>query len=155
MIDIIEIIDETQKMNITDEILHKLPNWFGIESSIQEYMKDVRDKIFYAAISHGKVIGFICLRHVNPFTAELFLVGILEEFHRQGIGCMLIGAAEEYLTKNEYKFFMVKTVGDSSDDLYYARTRAFYRNVGFFPLDEFKEIWNEQNPCLIMVKTLS
>ena len=71
MIDIIEIIDETQKMNITDEILHKLPNWFGIESSIQEYMKDVRDKIFYAAISHGKVIGFICLRHVNPFTAEL------------------------------------------------------------------------------------
>ncbi|MGH4139155.1 hypothetical protein [Clostridium sp.] len=33
-------------------------------------------------------------------------------------------------------------------------TREFYKNVGFCPLEEIKEIWGDKNPCLIMVKTI-
>ena len=36
----------------------------------------------------------------------------------------------------------------------YARTRAFYLAMGFRPLEEFTQLWNEQNPCLLMVKRI-
>jgi ribosomal protein S18 acetylase RimI-like enzyme len=48
----------------------------------------------------------------------------------------------------------VKTLGPSNPDPGYARTRAFYEALGFRPLEELKQIWDEQNPCLIMVKQL-
>jgi hypothetical protein len=37
----------------------------------------------------------------------------------------------------------------------YARTRRFYESRGFRPLEEIKGFWNEENPCLIMVKHLA
>lgn len=154
MIEIREVVDPILKSEITDDILRKLPNWFGIETSIQEYINEVKYKIFYAAYDKGNAVGFLCLRHVNPYTAEIYVTGILEQHHRQGIGTKMVGLAEDYLKKHGYQFMMVKTVGESCDDAFYARTRAFYISVGFYPLEELKEIWNEENPCLIMVKSL-
>jgi hypothetical protein len=48
----------------------------------------------------------------------------------------------------------VKTLGPSRLDEHYAKTRAFYEAMGFRPLEEFKQIWDENNPCLVMVKRL-
>lgn len=45
----------------------------------------------------------------------------------------------------------VKTLGARHPDEGYARTRAFYRAVGFLPLEETDDLW-PGNPCLIMVK---
>jgi hypothetical protein len=42
----------------------------------------------------------------------------------------------------------------SVTDEHYARTRAFYQAMGFRPLEEFKQIWDEANPCGLMVKYL-
>lgn len=36
----------------------------------------------------------------------------------------------------------------------YARTRSFYRSMGFEPLITLTEMWDKNNPCLIMIKTL-
>lgn len=155
MFEIIEIADENRKACITEEILHKLPSWFGIESAIDMYVNDVRNKKFYAALVKGNIIGFLALRHINPYTSELYLMGVLEEFHRQKVGSALLEVSEDYLKKNNVQLFMVKTLGESSYDPSYAKTRAFYFSKGFFPLEEIKEIWNEDNPCLIMVKPLS
>ncbi|MEV0803712.1 hypothetical protein AB0I34_38880 [Kribbella sp. NPDC050281] len=41
----------------------------------------------------------------------------------------------------------------SGDDSNYAMTRAFYRSVGFLPLEETPAFW-PGNPCLLMVKPL-
>lgn len=46
---------------------------------------------------------------------------------------------------------MVKTLGESHPDVYYEKTRRFYKKAGFYPLEEIKEIWGEQSPCLIMI----
>jgi hypothetical protein len=48
----------------------------------------------------------------------------------------------------------VKTLGPTHPDRGYAKTRAFYRSVGFLPLEETNGLWPD-NPCLIMVKWLS
>ncbi|MFA6119201.1 MAG: hypothetical protein WCT85_06020 [Parachlamydiales bacterium] len=48
----------------------------------------------------------------------------------------------------------VKTLSPSADDENYAKTRAFYLSMGFYPLEEFKTLWDENNPCLFMIKVL-
>lgn len=152
MVEIKTIDNDQLKSGITDSILHQLPNWFGIEESIQEYIEGVKGKVFYAVYNGYDVVGFICLKMNNPYTAEIYVMGILEPYQRHGIGRNLVNIAEQYIKENHYKFLMVKTVGESLDDESYRRTRAFYRSVGFYPLEEIKEIWGEENPCLILVK---
>ena len=155
MITITEIKDELHKSRITEEILRQLPEWFGNEKSLLDYIDTVKDKIFYCAMDDDNVVGFLCLKFNNQFTADIYVTGILKEYHRRGIGRKLVQVAEKYLTSNGYKFFMVKTLGESSDYEFYKKTREFYLRVGFFPLEEFKEIWDADNPCLIMVKSLN
>ena len=49
---------------------------------------------------------------------------------------------------------MVKTLSDIVDFEPYAQTRAFYESMGFQPLITLTEMWDEENPCLIMIKAL-
>ncbi|MGL5652253.1 MAG: hypothetical protein ACRDDE_10875 [Paraclostridium sp.] len=42
MFDTIEVGDSELKSNITDFILRQLPDWFGIEESIVEYVEGVK-----------------------------------------------------------------------------------------------------------------
>ena len=62
--------------------------------------------------------------------------------------------AQEWLKGEGFEYLQVKTLGPSHSDANYASTRAFYLAVGFRPLEEFRQLWNEQNPCLVMVKRL-
>jgi hypothetical protein len=47
----------------------------------------------------------------------------------------------------------VKTLGPSRANAAYAATRRFYEAVGFEPIEEFSDLW-EENPCLFMIKAL-
>ena len=48
----------------------------------------------------------------------------------------------------------VKTQGPSRPDEHYAATLAFYRALGYEPLEELLDYW-PGNPCLILVKALA
>lgn len=154
MIEIKEVDNNLIKSEITEAVLRQLPEWFGNEDALKSYIESVKDKKFYAAYDKGFAIGFICLKINNPYTADIHVTGVLKEYHRKGIGRQLVTTSEQYLFDNGYKFFMVKTLGESTDYEFYRRTRNFYRSVGFYPLEEIKEIWDEENPCLIMVKSV-
>lgn len=154
MIIVKEITDDLMKSAITEKILRQLPEWFGIEASLLEYIENVKQKLFYAAYDGENVVGFICSKYHNQYTADIHLTGILKQYHRRGIGKELVAVVEKQLIEKGFKMFMVKTLGESVDYEFYHRTRAFYRSVGFYPLEEFREIWDEDNPCLIMAKSL-
>lgn len=151
---IVQIQDKDLKLNITNSILRQLPQWFGIEESLTEYVMNVENTIFLAAYDSEKQIGFISLKINNEYTAEIYVMGILEEYHKRGIGKKLVSEGEKILRKKNYKYLMVKTLGESHPDVHYKKTRAFYSNVGFYPLEEIVEIWGKENPCLLLVKNL-
>ena len=150
-----EIDDDLIKSAITEKILRQLPEWFGLEASILEYIQNVKKKLFFAVYDGEMAVGFICISYHNVFTAELYLTGILKKYHRKGIGKELVAIAEKKLVEKGFIMFMVKTLGESVDCEEYNRTRYFYRSVGFYPLEEFTQIWDEENPCLIMAKSLN
>lgn len=142
------------KSNITDLVLRQLPEWFGIEESIREYVDKVKETIFYAAFNDDKPIGFLSIKINNKYTSEIYVMGILKEYHNKKIGRYLVEKAVDYSKTNDYKFLMVKTLGETHPDKNYKKTREFYNKVGFYPIEEIKEIWGEQNPCLLMIRSL-
>lgn len=80
-------------------------------------------------------------------------MGILPGFHRQGIGRRLMQAVEEYARAAGFCLLQVKTV-DEGHYPAYDRTIAFYEGVGFRRLEVFPTLWDEWNPCLVLVKPL-
>jgi len=153
-----------------ERLLRKLPTWFGIESSVLEYIESARRLPAYLAWPHGPAPGgsppglapgsppdlaagvLLAVRHF-PRSAEIYLLAVDPAVHRQGAGRALVTALESDLIADGVEFLQVKTLGPSHPDPGYVRTRRFYASVGFQPLEEITGLWPD-NPCLIMIKTL-
>lgn len=142
------------KSEICNKILRALPEWFGIESAIVDYVRDVETMDTWVYEADGEAVGFISINKHNPYTAEVHVTGILEKFHKQGIGKKLLAVAESSLFLEKYKFLTVKTLSEKRENEAYAKTRKFYLKVGFLPIEEFKTLWGEHNPCLMLIKNI-
>lgn len=149
--EIVKIEDPKERSRICEKILRALPHWFAIESSVLNYIKDVQGMETWAAIE-SDAIGFISLNKHFPSAAEIHVMGLLPEFHGKKIGNELIRVAEQSLVAQGCKFLTVKTLSESRPDEGYDKTRRFYLRYGFSPIEEFKTLWGEENPCLMMVK---
>ena len=60
----------------------------------------------------------------------------------------------EELRQRGFAVLHVKTLAPSHPDPFYARTRAFYRALGFEPVFETPLLWGPENPALVSVKLL-
>jgi ribosomal protein S18 acetylase RimI-like enzyme len=137
-----------------EPILRALPDWFGIEEDVNKYLADIDRLPTFLALDGSQVIGFLTLKQHFPRSAEILVMGCLPEVHHRGIGRALVERAEVWLLEQSVVYLQVKTLGPSHPDPGYAITRAFYQALGFEPLEEFKQIWDENNPCLVMVRKL-
>lgn len=139
-----------------ERLLRSLPQWFGIEHSLLEYVDDARTLPTYVVRDHdsGAVVGILLLKHHFSASAEVHLMAVDPLRHRQGVGRALLRSAETDLRADGVRFLQVKTLSDSHPDDNYALTRQFYLAEGFTPLEEFADLWDEGNPCLLLVKSL-
>ena len=106
-----------------------------------------------AAYEDDKPIGFLCLKETGKDTVELAVMGVLQEYHRKGVGKSLFKKAKEIAVEKGYSFMQVKTVkmGVYED---YDKTNLFYQSIGFKELEVFPLYWDEANPCQIYVMSL-
>jgi ribosomal protein S18 acetylase RimI-like enzyme len=155
MVHIKQVGPPDEKTAITKKIMHSLPEWFSPPEDIDKKAIMHMEQPFFAAYDGDAPIGFITLKIHNQYAADIFNLGVLEQFHRQGVGRRLLEAAEQYCRNCSYLYLTVKTLDSSAEYEPYERTRAFYRKMGFVPLEVFATFWNEENPCLFMVKRLS
>ena len=147
----VTFIDDTDRREaIAREILEALPDWFGIRKSREAYIQGSRAQPFWADLENGAARGFLALKETSPYTAELAVMGVLPECHRQGVGRALFEAFRQYAKGRGYMFLQVKTVREGCYAAY-DRTNAFYRSLGFRELECFPTLWDEQNPCQIYV----
>jgi GNAT superfamily N-acetyltransferase len=135
-------------------LLWVLPDWFGLEESILNYAREIESLPTFLAKTDGGVLGFLSLKQHTPYSAEILVMAVHPDVQRGGIGRALVGAAEAYARGLGIEYMQVKTLGPSNPDTGFAKTRAFYEALGFRPMEELKQIWDEHNPCLILVKRL-
>ena len=137
-----------------EPILRALPDWFGIEEAIVQYVKEIDGLPTWLAVDGDKTAGFLTIKKHTPYAAEILVMGVRRTLHRRGAGRALVLAAEQELHRQGIQFLQVKTLSASHPDENYARTRAFYFAMGFRPLEEMPGLWGPANPCLLMVKSL-
>lgn len=135
-------------------ILYALPDWFGIEAAIANYVQDAATMDSYITRINGEVVGVALVHRHFPQSAELHLIAVDPRRHRSGCGSELLRSLEADLCSEGVQLLAVHTVGPSFEDSAYAKTRAFYLSRGFLPLREFNNIdWD--GPTLVLVKFLT
>lgn len=107
---ICQLTSSTEKQAVTRSILEALPEWFGIPEAREDYITESGDKQFFCAYDADKPVGFLYLKETGTATVELYVMGVLKEYHRQGIGRELFQSAKEAAGKAGYSFMQVKTV---------------------------------------------
>ena len=147
---VVEIESPAERSRICEQVLRDLPDWFGIEEATAAYIRGAAGLPTFAVGDDA----LLSLELHNPRAAEVYVMGVRRARHGQGLGTALLDAAEQYLRDREVEYLQVKTLGPSDPDPGYASTRAFYEARGFVPLEELLGLWDEDNPCLLMVKRL-
>jgi GNAT superfamily N-acetyltransferase len=139
---------------VCETILRALPDWFGIEEALIDYAKAAAQLPTLVARVDEIDAGFLTIKQHTPFAAEIYVMGVLPGYHREGIGRALVKRAEAYLRQMGTEYLQVKTLAAVHPDPFYALTRAFYEALGFRPLEVMPMLWGPENPCLMMVKAL-
>lgn len=150
-----EITQADLKNTYCNTILRALPDWFGIEGAIVEYCEGVKNNPFLAVFdSEEKIVGFVSLQQTSAIASEVYVMGVLQSHHGNGIGKRLIDWCATYARSENKKLLLVKTLSAAHPDKNYAQTRLFYEHVGFAALEELPELWGATCPCLNMVMFL-
>lgn len=141
-----------QRKAIAGHILHALPEWFGIENAIVDFCEASANLPMVVIVDGQEPIGFCSLKVHYGVNCDLYVLGILPQYHHKGLGQRMIAFIEEYCREQGIGYLSVKTLSESHPDPFYARTRRFYQKCGFIAFEAFPELWGAENPCLLMIK---
>lgn len=151
----IDVARSDEHIDDCEAILRALPEWFGIEEAIVDYVDAMGRLPTWLARVDEEVVGFVSVETHTDSAAEIIVMGVRKEFHRRGIGAALVEAAEVALREQGVEFLQVKTLmSDSHECKNYEKTRRFYEAMGFVPVQEFETLWDRANPCLQLMKSL-
>jgi coenzyme F420-0:L-glutamate ligase / coenzyme F420-1:gamma-L-glutamate ligase len=148
-VSVVEVEAPAERSRLAESVLRALPEWFGIEEATRSYIDDVASLQTFATDDGA---GFLSLKLHTQRAAEIYVMGVVPDRHRRGLGRALVRTAEAWCAAHGVEYLQVKTVGPSSPDERYARTRAFYEAMGFVPLEVFPDLWDARNPALLLVK---
>lgn len=148
---VVSVADPEEKERISTLILNRLPEWFGLPDSTQSYIQNSKSMPFWAFVEAGGPQGFIALKETGASTAEIYVMGVLKERHRSGIGTALWHSFLSYAREKGYEYVQVKTVQSGRYEEY-DRTNRFYQRLGFRELEVFPSLWDAWNPCQIYIK---
>ena len=146
-------VEPGQDPATVERLLRGLPEWFGIESSIAEYVEAAGRLPGLVAYEGDEPVGVLVLERHFPTAAEIHLMAVERSRHRRGVGRALVEAAERDARADGVTVMSVKTLGPSHPDPGYADTRRFYAALGYQPVEELPDLW-PGNPCLLMVHPL-
>ncbi len=139
---------------ICSAVLSTIPEWFGIPEANADYAAKAEVEPTVVAAIDDQPVGLLTMLRHGSEAAEVYLMAVTRERHRQGIGEQMLAAAETHLERDGVRFLQVKTLADSDPDPNYAATRAFYRANGFVDLEVFPTLWDPANPALQLIKTI-
>ena len=134
-------------------IIADLPEWFGIPTANAAYAEAAEREQSWVAEWDGEAAGVLVLSDPGFAALDIHFLAVRPSLHRQGLGSALVEKALSEARALGRTYLTVKTLGPSRLSQPYEQARAFYRAVGFEPLEEFSAIWPEA-PCLLMVKAV-
>lgn len=123
------------------------------ETRFETLKEDLKNHILFGAFLDNKMIGFVTYNEHNPEVVEISWLAVTPEYRNKGIGSKLVIDSLDKI-KLQYKICEVKTLAETHQDPGYAKTRNFYKKLGFTSLEIISPYpgWGDNNPCQIFVK---
>ena len=143
---------EDDKIEVIREILTSLTDWFGIPEAIEDYLKGSARLPVFVIYECNEPIGVIAMQQHFDNSAEIYVMGVKQQYHRSGVGKQLVEQGVTWCLEREIHFLQVKTLSAQHPDLNYAKTRRFYETMGFHAIEVYPDLWDKSNPCLQMMK---
>lgn len=140
------------KYSFVKNTLNDLKDWFSYEKAVYDYAKISKDLDTFIISKNNRDLGFCMVKESSKDTIDLYCIGILKNYHGRGLGKKLLTYVFDNY-KDRFKLVQVKTLAPGVDS-YYDKTIKFYEGLGFLKLEIILELWGEDDPCLIMVKSL-
>lgn len=147
------VIKKTDQYEKAAQIAEACRNYF--KTGMQQLSKDIRTHLLYGAFIREKLVGFITYKENNENVIEISWLAVLPEYRNTGTGTELVVKTLEDL-RRKYQVCEVKTLAETHPDLGYAKTRNFYKKLGFIPLEIITPYpgWSDDSPCQIFIKFL-
>lgn len=123
-------------------VMKSLNNWFD-ENALRNIPIDLQYHRGFTAVDKKEVIGFVTY-FVYEGVGNIGWIGVLEKYHNQKIGSLLLSSLEEALKQGGIDCIQVYTLSDTVEYEPYNATRAFYYNKGF---KEYRRIKTGNKNC--------
>jgi coenzyme F420-0:L-glutamate ligase/coenzyme F420-1:gamma-L-glutamate ligase len=146
---VVEVDSPEERSRVAESVLRALPEWFGVEEATRACIEDVASLRTFAADDGA---GFLSLKAHGRRAAEIHVMGVRPDRHRDGLGGRLVRTAEAWCAANGIEYLQVKTLAESSPSEHATRTRGFYEAMGFVPLEVLPDLWDRASPALLLVK---
>ncbi len=147
-------IKKSDEIGSALKIAGKNSHFFN-SNGLKTMEEDFKSGLLFGAYTEGEMVGFISFKELNSQVVELTWIAVDPAHKGRGIGSLLINKGLDLLPK-KYILCETKTLSEIDPDPEYARTRKFYKNLGFIPLETISPYkdWGIDNPCQIFVKIL-
>ncbi len=147
------VIRKTNDSDKAFEIAKKLPDFFNT-GGLKSIEQDTKNHLLFGAYSDNEMFGFATYKEINSDTVEMSWLGILPEAQGKGIGKKLVEESLKELAV-KYKVCEVKTLSETDPYEPYKKTRTFFKNINFIPIETIFPYpnWGD-NPCQIFVRFL-
>src|SRR6476660_9370902 len=99
-----------ERQNECEAILRSLPEWFGIEESMMNYVRDSARMPTFAVEDSAGMQGFITLREHFADAWEIHCIAVQADARNKGLGSLLLANAERWLADRRVRFLQVKTI---------------------------------------------
>ena len=145
-------IRNTTELEKAFEIAESLPEYFN-EQGLKEIKEKLSAQDVFGAYFGDELVGFASYRKLNDETMELAWLAVSSKYQGQGIGRKLVEESLAIESKG-FSVCQVKTLAETVPDEGYAKTRDFYKKLGFIPIEIIDHYpgWGSENPCQILVK---
>jgi ribosomal protein S18 acetylase RimI-like enzyme len=127
------LINKTSDYKSALDIARKNSHFFNSDG-LKTMEMDFKSGILFGAFDGQKIVGFICFKELNGQAIELAWVAVVPEYQREGIGKFLVNECLKLLPKR-YLICEVKILSEIDPDPEYAKTRSFYKQLGFIALE--------------------
>lgn len=136
------------------DIARKNPHFFN-SNGLKTMEEDFKTGFLLGAYDGEEMVGFIAFKELNDQAIELSWIAVDPKYQGRGVGTFLVDEGLKSLPK-KYLVCETKTLSEIDPDSQYARTRKFYKKLGFIPLETINPYpgWGNDNPCQIFVKIL-
>lgn len=120
------------------KITADLPEYFGLPEVNEHYALGVRTRTNVAIRLENVHIGLLSLEFPYASNANIYWMGIMRKYHRQGLGVLLVKESCDLARRLEAKTMTVETLAPNEADENYLKTYRFYETQKFMPLINLK-----------------